>query len=105
MVDLGVDVVQLDQPRLMGYENLIKASQGKLCFFNCVDNQWSALKSTTNEEIREETNKMIDTYRALMPSGGFIMKHYSQPRDIGLSRERETVIADAFFQKINSIQE
>lgn len=99
MVDLGVDVVQLDQPRLMGYENLINASKGKLCFFNCVDNQWSALEGTTDSEVLEETYKMIDTYKSLMPEGGFIMKHYTQPWDIGLTRERELLIASAFFKR------
>ena len=97
MVDIGVDVLQLDQPRLMGYENLVNASGGKLCFFNCVDIQWSARPDTTLEELTAETEKMLDVYRRMMPDGGLIMKHYSEPWDIDLPREKERAIADAFF--------
>lgn len=99
MVDINVDVVQMDQPRLMGYENLIKASRGKLCFFNCIDNQWSAFPETSIEDIKEETERMIDVYTKMMPHGGLIMKHYLAPWDIGLSKEKEMAIADTFFKK------
>ena len=103
MVELGVDVVQIDQPRLMGYENLIKASGGKICFSNCIDIQWSTLPQTTDEDIMKETEKMLDTYSELMPGGGLILIHYTRPWDINLSRERELIIAETFFkkQKIN----
>jgi len=97
MVDLGVDAVQMDQPRLMGYENLIEASRGKLCFFNCVDCQWTALPEVTVEEIAAETEKMMETFTRRMPGGGLIVKHYTQPWDIGLSKEKERAIAEAYF--------
>ncbi|MBF9017971.1 MULTISPECIES: uroporphyrinogen decarboxylase family protein [unclassified Oceanispirochaeta] len=99
MVDLGVDVVQMDQPLLMGYENLIEASKGELCFFNCVDNQWTARPEVTIDDIAAETERMIDMFARKMPDGGFIMKHYTQPWDIGLSKKKETAIADTFFNR------
>lgn len=98
MVELGVDAVQLDQPMLMGYENIIKATQGKLCCFNTVDIQWSVAENLTKEELEAETKAMVDTYKEKQPHGGFIMRHYPQPREIDLSEEREKIIANTFLE-------
>ncbi len=100
MVDLCVDVVQMDQPRIMGHDKLIEASEGKICFFNCVDTQWSASSDVPIEEVVAETKQMIDTHIEKMPKGGFIIKHYPQPWDIDLPKEKELAIANTFFKKI-----
>ncbi len=41
MIEIGMDVLQIDQPRLMGVERLANEFGGKICFWNCVDIQWS----------------------------------------------------------------
>jgi uroporphyrinogen decarboxylase len=96
MIEIGVDVVQLDQPRLMGHEKLTGEFGGKICFWNTVDIQWSVLEDITEDDLRHEVAEMIETYNRF--EGGFMARHYPQPRDINLSAERNRVIAEAFFE-------
>ncbi len=98
MVELGVDVLQLDQPRLMGHRALIDALGGNLCMWNTVDIQWSAEDERTTEELRQEVVDMVRIYDPARYGGGFIAKHYTQPWDIELSQERQIAISDAFFE-------
>jgi uroporphyrinogen-III decarboxylase len=100
MIDLGVDVVQLDQPRLMGHQRLIDELGGKLCMWNTVDIQWSTSGKVTDEDIRREVAEMLRIYDVDRFRGGFIVKHYLQPWDINLTPERQRLIYDAFMRNI-----
>ena len=101
MVEMKVNVVQLDQPMLMGYEEAIKASQGKLAFHNALDIQWYVPGETTIDEIKAETKNMVNTFQRLMPNGGFIMRTYVAPEDIGMTLEGDLATAEAFFEAAN----
>jgi len=96
MIELGVDVIQLDQPRLMGHRALADAFKGRICFWNTVDIQWSVGQTITDDDLRLETAEMVHTFYT--PQGGFMARQYPQPRDIQLSRERSQVIAQAFLK-------
>jgi hypothetical protein len=98
MVEMGVDVVQLDQPRLMGHEALMAAVGGKLCLWNCVDIQWATAEGRTDQEIRDEIRRMIAVYAPARRGGGFIAKHYPQPWDIGLTPRRQRLICETFLE-------
>jgi hypothetical protein len=97
MIELGVDVVQLDQPRLMGHEQLIQELGGKICMWNTVDIQWSTREGVSVEDIRREVADMVRAYDVQGHRGGFIAKHYPQPWDIELSPERQRAIYEAFL--------
>lgn len=97
MIDLGVDVVQLDQPRLMGHQNLIDGIGGKICMWNTVDIQWSTTVGTRDEDIRNEVIEMLRAYDVRRRGGGFIAKHYPQPWDIELTAERQRLIYETFL--------
>jgi len=97
MIEIGVDVIQLDQPRLTGHENLIRLLGGKMCMWNTVDIQWSADVNVSDEEIRQEVEDMLRIYDVKNHHGGYIAKHYPQPWDINLSPERQYVIYKAFM--------
>lgn len=94
MIELGVDVLQLDQPRLLGHDRLAETGGGRICFWNTVDIQWSVQPKVTEDDLRAEVERMIETYNRF--HGGFMARHYPQPRDIGLSPERCLAIAEAF---------
>jgi len=94
MIELGVDVLQLDQPRLMGHDRLAEAGGGRICFWNTVDIQWSVQPKVTEDDLRAEVKQMIEAFSRF--HGGFMARHYPQPRDIGLSPERCLAIAEAF---------
>jgi len=94
MIDMGVDVVQLDQPRLMGHDRLAQAFGGRICFWNTVDIQWSVEPGVTEGELRAEAKRMRQAYGRF--HGGFMARQYPQPQDIELAPERCLAIAQAF---------
>ena len=98
MIELGVDVVQLDQPRLMGHQTLIEALGGKVCMWNTVDIQWATSEGVSDEDIRQEVADMVRAYDMAGHGGGYIAKHYPQPWDIELPPERQRLIYEAFME-------
>jgi uroporphyrinogen decarboxylase len=98
MIDLGVDVVQLDQPRLMGHENLVRVLGGKVCMWNTVDIQWSGAGNVTEQDIRNEVADMVRINDVKKYRGGFIAKHYPSPWDIELSVKRQRLIYRSFMK-------
>ena len=96
MIEIGVDLVQLDQPRLMGHRALADCFGGRICFWNTVDIQWSTSPHVTAEEVRAEVAEMTRAFARF--EGGLIARHYPQPWDIGLSAEMQRVIYESFLE-------
>jgi hypothetical protein len=96
IVAIGTDVVQLDQPRLMGHEVLVERFGGKICFWNTVDIQWSTSDGVTLEDVRAEVAEMMKVFNRF--GGGFLARHYPQPWDIQLSPEFHQVSYEAFLE-------
>jgi len=94
MIAMGVDVVQLDQPRLLGHARLANAFGGRVCFWNAVDTQWATRDDLSDAVLRAEVAAMKEPFRRFR--GGFMARHYPQPEDIGLSRRFHEVTASAF---------
>ncbi|RJP15580.1 MAG: hypothetical protein C4520_20175 [Candidatus Abyssobacteria bacterium SURF_5] len=103
MIDIGVDVVQLDQPRLMGHRNLADKFGGGICFWNTVDIQWSTMENPTEEEIGAEVAEMIAAFDRF--GGGFMARQYPDPTDIEMSPERHEMIYQAFLAHGCSLSE
>jgi hypothetical protein len=95
MIELGVDVVQMDQPRLVGHRRLADAFGGKICFWNPVDTQWCTLESVGDDDLRAEVAQMVAAFDRF--DGGFMARHYPQGDDIRLSTERHELIYRAFL--------
>jgi hypothetical protein len=98
MIDLGVDVVQIDQPRLLGHQKLIESLGGKMCMWNTVDIQWSNQAHITNKDIVAEIKSMIAIYDVKKYRGGFIFRNYPDPEDINISEKRQRFINSTFLQ-------
>jgi hypothetical protein len=96
MIEMGVDVLQLDQPRLMGVDRLAGEFGGKICFWNTVDIQWSSPGDVSLEEAQAEAKHMVDSFGRF--GGGFIARQYPQPFDIGMSHEKHQAIYEAFME-------
>ncbi len=77
-VEAGCDVIQLDQPRLMGIEWLGEHYAGKICFWNCVDIQ-QTLGTGDLAAIEAEAKLQVERLSA---GGGFMVKAYQQPESI-----------------------
>jgi hypothetical protein len=96
MIEVGVDAVQLDQPRLMGHRRLADAFGGRICFWNTVDIQWVTHGEVTEAEIRAEVAEMVRAFDQF--NGGLIARHYPQPGDIGLPARFHQVSYEAFLE-------
>ncbi|MCF7837903.1 MAG: hypothetical protein K9N49_04665 [Candidatus Marinimicrobia bacterium] len=92
-VEAELDVLQLDQPTLMGIEWLGKHYGGKLCFWNPVDIQ-TTLGSGDLDAIEEEARRQI--WHLGNYGGGFMVKAYQQPESIGMTIAQAQRQYDAF---------
>jgi len=93
MIEIGVDVINLDQPMLMGVDRLADAYGGKVCFCCPVDIQ-QVLPKGDLEEIAREARHMIESFGKF--NGGFIGKEYPQPEDIDLPKEGSEIMYEIF---------
>jgi hypothetical protein len=96
LIDIGANVLQIDQPRLMGVQRLAEEFGGKVCFWNCVDIQWSSQPEVTAEEARREAAEMAQAMGCF--GGGFIARQYPQPNDIEMPSEKHRAIYEGFMQ-------
>ncbi len=94
MIDIGVDVVQLDQPRLIGHRRLADRFGGRICFWNAVDIQWATTPGITDSDITAEVAAMLEPFAGV----GVMARHYGQPEDIGLTAEFHRASARAFLE-------
>ena len=95
LIEIGADVLQIDQPRLLGVDRLAEEFGGKICFWNCVDIQWSAQPEVAVDEVREEAMSMTRALGCF--GGGFIARQYPQPGDIDMSPEKHAAIYEGFM--------
>lgn len=102
MIDLRVDVVQIDQPRLLGHQNLIDSLGGKMCMWNTVDIQWSNQAHITDNDIVTEIETMINTYNVQKFQGGFIFRNYPDPEDLNISEKRQRFINSTFLNYLKT---
>ena len=94
MIEMGVDVVQLDQPKLIGYHKLAQAFGGKICFWNTLDTLWSTQEKRTESEVMAEISAMFQAMAGF--DGGLMYRHYPQQQDIGLPIHLQNAIAKSF---------
>jgi hypothetical protein len=92
LIDIGVDVIELLQPDLLGVERLGKDFGGKVCFCCSVDHQRRAI-SGSRDEIFGYARRLRDVLGA--KGGGFIayIEDYSC---LGMSEDNYQWIREAF---------
>jgi hypothetical protein len=76
LIAIGVDVLQLDQQRLMGLDALSRF-RGRIAFFNPVDIQFASGNKDPSS-VERYAREMVDLLST--EEGGFLYKTYSQPR-------------------------
>jgi len=94
-IDCGFDVLNLQQPRNYGIEELGKQFAGKICFLTTVDIQ-KTLPTGTDDDVREEAKLLVDKWST--PEGGFIVFNYGDGSAIGTKTERANVMFTAFAE-------
>ena len=97
-IKLGLDVINLQQPRALGIEQIGKHFRGKICFETLVDIQ-STLPRGTHEEIEQEAELLLKHWST--PQGGFILSDYDESEAIEASYEQKKAMFEA-FQRIGN---
>ncbi|MCC6579054.1 MAG: hypothetical protein IT440_01330 [Phycisphaeraceae bacterium] len=81
-IEGGWDVLQLDQPNLMGIDWLAEHAGGKICFWSEVDIQTT--QPTGNlEAVEREAEHLVKALGRF--GGGFMVKAYAQPTSVGIT--------------------
>lgn len=92
-IDCGLDVVNLQQPRNLGIEEIGRRYRGRICFESLCDIQ-ATLPRGNPQEIQEEAARLLAHWAT--PAGGFILSDYGDDAPIGVSIAAKKVMFEAF---------
>ncbi len=95
LVELGVDVLNMQQPRAYGLVEFGRQFRGKVCFLTTADIQ-STLPRGNAEEIREEVRLLVENWST--PAGGLIVFNYGDPEALAVRPEMTGVMFDEFVR-------
>lgn len=83
-IELGVDIINIHQPRLVNIEEISRIARGKICFESTVDIQ-ATLPKGDKKKIEEEVKELLNKWAT--PQGGFIAVEYGYLEAIGIKKE------------------
>lgn len=95
LVEIGLDVIEPQQPRVLGIEEIGKRFRGRICFASLCDIQHT-LPFKSDIEIQEEARLLLKEWAT--PEGGFILIDYGDGAAIGVGLEKKQVMLDAFLE-------
>jgi hypothetical protein len=95
LIEIGLDVIQMDQQENMGLSLLGERFGGRLTFYSPVDIQQTMVKGTL-DEIRAYCRGMVELLGR--PNGGFIPCWYSDPEGAGHRPEAIEAMCEEFLR-------
>lgn len=95
LIEIGLNVINLQQPRALGIEEVGAAFRGRICFESLCDIQHT-LPFRDADEIRAEARLLLTHWAT--PEGGFILSDYGDGRAIGVALEKKQVMLQAFLE-------
>ena len=98
LIEIGLDVIQIDQQENMGLELLGERFGGRITFFAPVDIQNTMVYGTL-DDIRAYCRKMVRLLAR--PKGGFIPKWYGDPVGAGHRQEAIDAMCEEFIRLSN----
>ncbi len=104
LIEIGLDVLQKDDPECVGVEKLADLCAGKLCIYSPLDLQ-RTLPRANGKIIRKEVKKMIKLLsygRDGVKKGGLIGMVYVQPQAIGIPWSK-FFLMDMAFKKYGKL--
>jgi uroporphyrinogen decarboxylase len=93
LIEIGVSVLDLQQPQALGIEEIGTAFAGRVCFSSLCDIQ-KTLPRGTPEEIRREAGALLDTWAT--DDGGFVLADYGDGEAIGAPEAQKQLMLEAF---------
>jgi hypothetical protein len=94
LISIGLDVINPQQPRVLGIEDIGRRFRGKICFESVCDIQ-KTLPFEDGPAIREEAQVLIDNWAS--ESGGFIASDYGEGEGMGIELSKKEVMASGFL--------
>ncbi len=95
LIEIGVDVIQLMQPRALGIEQIGQRFRGRICFESLCDIQ-NTLPLRGAKEIQAEARLLLEQWAT--PSGGFILTiDEYDAQDLAFS-EKIQIMLEAFLE-------
>jgi len=94
-VDCELDVVNLQQPRNLGIEEIGRRYRGRICLESLCDIQ-ATLPRGDVRAIEEEAALLLEHWGG--PEGGFVLSDYGDGAAIGVPDETKQVMLDAFIR-------
>jgi uroporphyrinogen decarboxylase len=91
----GCDVVNLQQPRALGIEEMGRRYRGRITFESLADIQ-ASLPSGEPARIREDAQALGE--RWMLPAGGFVFSDYGDDRAIGAGPQAKLTMYRAFSE-------
>ena len=94
LIDLGVRVLNLQQPTLLGIEDIGAEFAGRVCFQSLCDIQMT-LPFKDGDDIAEEAHALIEHWAT--DAGGFILGDYGDGESINVPLTKKRIMFDAFM--------
>ena len=95
LCEIGCNIVELQQPKALGIEEVGRKYAGKICFQSLCDIQHT-LPMATDDKIEAEAKLLLDCWGT--DSGGFILADYGDGDAIGVPPDKKKVMYDAFMK-------
>jgi uroporphyrinogen decarboxylase len=95
LIEVGIKVLQFDQPTLHGIDKLGKEFGGRMTFWTPVDIQ-RTLQTGDRDQIRAEAKALCEKLGG--HNGGFIAKNYGDLEGIGVDRQWDNWAYEAFVE-------
>lgn len=95
LIELGVDVLNMQQPRAYGLVEFGEQFRGRVCFLTTADIQ-TTLPRGNAEEVREEVRLLVRHWST--PQGGLIVFNYGDPEALAVPPEMTRVMFDEFVR-------
>ena len=99
LIEIGLDVINLQQPRALGIEEIGHQFRGRICFESLCDIQHT-LPFKDAGAIREEARLLLEQWGT--PEGGFILSDYGDGQAIGVPAEKKRIMLEAFLEASQS---
>lgn len=93
LIELGVDIINIHQPRLVNIDEISKIAQGKICFEVAVDIQ-ETLPTGDKAKIEEEVKELVSKWAT--KDGGMIGVEYGYLNAIGTTKESMMYALECF---------
>ena len=93
LIDIGLNVINLQQPTVLGIEEVGRQYAGKICFLSLCDIQ-KTLPFKDAAAIEAEAKLLIDCWGT--DQGGFILGDYGDGEAINVPLWKKQVMFDAF---------